>query len=213
MNRFVKIEGHSNWFLALEPNEVAPEGTSEKGQKRMLSIVAGGLHSKDAPPDLTQRLVMAATTQLDYEALAIKYNTTLFIRPIGSYMTLGENDKIIEERFSNNFPVTETAEIVICENDQKAHYYWMDYLKGRFPDKEIVVINFFDSKSDEEIEAYFKEAKYITFSTTFTDLGWFEKMDRLIMYKGQKIIGHCYEKEMWDKALKVTDKEIEIVTL
>jgi len=213
MNRFVKLKGHSNWFLTLKPGEAVPDGTSEKGQKRLLGIVAGGLHSKNAPPDLTQRLVMAATTELDYEALAIKYNKTLLIRPIGSYMTLGENDEIIEERFSNNFPVTETAEIVVCENDQKAHSYWMNYLKERFPDKEIAVINFFDSKSDEEIEAYFKEAKYITFSTTFSNLDWFKKLI-LFSEKRHSIIGHCYDKSMWNEVLKCSDnKEVEIITL
>lgn len=212
MNRYVKIKGHSNWFLTLEPNESAPIGISEKLQETMLRIVSGGLHAENSPTDLTQRLIMAATTLLDYESLAIKYNTTLFIRPIGSYMTLNKNDKIIEEKYSNNFPIDKTSEIVICENDNNAENHWMEYLKNRFPDKEISVINFFNLRSDEEIEKYFDNAEYITFSTTFTDLEWFKKLDKFAS-KRHKIIGHCFDKTSWNKALKVTNKEIEIVNL
>lgn len=212
MNRYVKIEGYDNWFLALEPNESAPSGISERSQKQLLSIVAGGLHAEKEVPDLTQRLVMAATTLLDYEALTIKYNQTLLIRPIGSYMTLHESNKIIEEKFSNNFPIDKTSEIVICENDYNAEHHWTDYLRNRFPNKEITVINFFNLRSDQEIMTYFEKAEYITFSTTFTDLEWFKKLDKF-SNKRHKIIGHCFDKTSWNEALKVTNKEIEIINL
>jgi hypothetical protein len=207
MNRYIKVEGHDNWFLVLEPNQIEPENLSEDMQERLFRIESNGLHKPDDKGDLLHRLVLSAITTIDYESLANQYGT-LLIRPFGSYMLLRDN-KITDEVFDTNFPIEDFAEIVICENDEKSEYNWRQYLINRFPNTKIVTINFFDLRTDEEVEKYFSKANIITFSTTFTNLGWFEKLNRFVGKK-HKIIGYCHNADNWEKALKINNN-VEIV--
>lgn len=206
MNRYVKVKGHSNWFLVLEANNKEPNGLSETMQEKILRSEICALHNPNAKMDFVHRVTLAATMRLDYESLAKKYGTIL-IRPIGSFMPLYYNE-ITEETFDTDFPIEEFAEIVICENDQKAEYKWVEYLKSRFSNKKILTINFFDLRSENEVEKYFSKAKYITFSTTFSRYEWFEKLTKFS--KGKKVIGYCHNKDNWQKAKEI-NPNVEIV--
>ncbi len=209
MNRYVKIAGHQNWFLVLEPNTIEPEGLSEKNKEILINTVIQTIH--DPKPDLRgdfhKRLEYAAIHDIDYEKIA-KKSGTLLIRPSGSY-TLLYGSEIIAEAYNTHFPIDEYGEIVICENDNTAEYKWVKYLTNRFPDKKIVTINFFNLKSDIEVAEYFKHAKYITFSTSFTSLEWFEKLSDNANYN-HKIVGYCHDKDKWNEALEI-NKNVEII--
>ncbi len=208
LNRYVKVEGHNNWFLVLNANTYEPNGLSENMQERILRSQVCGLHH-DTPKnrmDFVHRLKIAATRNIDYENLANKYGTIL-IRPIGSFMPLYGN-KITNEVFDNDFPIEEYAEIVICENDEKAEWKWIEYLKNRFPNKKILTINYFDLRSDYDVKRYFEKAKYVTFSTTFSKYDWFEKLTKHIT--NQKIIGFSHLRDNWKTALEI-NPNIDIV--
>ena len=139
MNRYVKVKGHENWFLVLESGDYEPDGLSEIMQEKILRSEVCALHDPNAKMDFTHRIILAATRNIDYESLAKKYGVIL-IRPIGSYMLLSGNE-ITEEVFDTDFPIDEFGDIVICENDQKAEYKWVEYLKSRFPNQKILTIN------------------------------------------------------------------------
>jgi hypothetical protein len=208
LNRYVKVEGHNNWFLVLEAGNYEPDGLSENMQERILRSQVCQLHH-DTPKnrmDFVYRLKMSATRDINYEELANKYGTIL-IRPIGSFMLLYHN-KITEEVFDKDFPIDDYAEIVICENDEKAEWKWIEYLKKRFPNQKILTINYFDLRSDYDVERYFSKAKYITFSTTFSSYEWFKKLTK---YSGnKKIIGFCHTKENWNIALDI-NRNVEVI--
>lgn len=207
INRYVKVKGHTNWFLVLEADDDEPNGLSEIMQEKILRSELCELHNPNAKMDFVYRIKLAATRQIDYESLAKKYGTIL-IRPIGSFMTL-YNNEITEETFDTDFPIDEFGEIVICENDQKAEYNWVEYLKKRFPNKKIVTINYFDLRSENEVEKYFNKAKYITFSTTFTRYSWFEKLTKYATNK-HTIIGYCHIPENWNRAKEINTR-VEII--
>lgn len=207
LNRYVKVKGHPNWFLVLEADEDEPTDFSETMQEKILRSEVCELHNPNAKMDFVHRITIAATRLLDYESLAKKYGTIL-IRPIGSYMILYKNE-IIEETFDTDFPIEEFAEIVICENDQKAEYKWVEYLKRRFPNKKILTINYFDLRSEHEVEKYFSHANYITFSTTFSRYEWFEKLTKFCGNK--KVIGYCHNSENWKRANEI-NSNVEIVS-
>ncbi len=206
--RFVKVLGHKNWFLVLEAGEDEPDSFSEIMQEKRLRVEELELFFKPKPRiDYVQRLVKAATYQIDYQKLANKYGT-LLIRPIGSYMPL-DGYSITDETFDTDFPIDDFAEIVICENDKNAEYKWVQYLKKRFPNKKIVTINYFDLRSENEVIKYFEKAQYITFSTTFSSYEWFKKLAKFTN-SNHKIIGYCHNAENWNDALEI-NKNIEII--
>ena len=207
LNRYVKVKGHQNWFLVLEADDDEPNGLSETMQEKILRSEVCALHNPEAKMDFVHRVTLVATRGIDYESLAKKYGTIL-IRPIGSFMPLYYNE-ITEETFDTDFPIDEFAEIVICENDEKAEYKWVDYLKSRFPKKKILTINFFDLRSENEVEKYFSKAKYITFSTTFSRYQWFEKLTKFS--NGKKIIGYCHSPENWERANQI-NPNVEVVS-
>jgi hypothetical protein len=206
LNRYVKVKGHPNWFLVLEPGDKEPSGLSEIMQEKILRSEICALHNPAATNDFVHRVKIAAVNGIDYEMLAEKYGTIL-IRPIGSFMSLQYNE-ITEEIFDVDFPIEEFAEVVICENDKNAEYKWVEYLKERFPNKKILTISFFDLRSDNEVEVYFREAKYITFSTTFSTFDWFRKLTKYS--KGKKIIGYCHDIKKWEQANEI-NPNVEIV--
>ena len=207
MNRYVKIEGYTIWFLLLEAGQYEPDGLSENMQERILLSQVAKMHDPRAPLDLTRRLVLAATRDIDYEALANKYGTIL-IQKVGSFMPLA-NQKITQEIYAPDFPIEDYAEIVICENDENAEYEWIKYLKSKFPNKTITVINFFSLRSEAHVEDYFSKAKYITFSTTFSDFGWFTKLTKFAT-NTHEIIGYCHDASKWEQALAI-NPNVQIV--
>lgn len=210
LNRYVKVKGHPNWFMLLTFTDKEPVGFSKNMQERILRSEVLELHN-DTPKarmDFVHRVTLAATREIDYTALSKKYGAIL-IREIGSFMPLHLSD-IIEERFDTHFPATEFADILICENDRRCEYNWKMYLEKRFPaEKGILTLNYFDLRSEDDIKQYFDKATYITFSTTFTNIEWFEKLARLVTDK-HKVIGYCHNPEMWEQAKKIYSN-VEII--
>ncbi len=207
LNRYVKIEGHTNWFLVIEAGQKEPEGLSEKMHERILEKEMLDVFNPVAKIDYVQRITFVSERELNYESLAKKCGTIL-VRPHGSFTTL-QGNVITNETFDTNFPIEDFSEIVICENSDKAEVEWIEYLKERFEGKKIVTINFFNLRDEKEIEQYFEKAKYITFSTTFSKYEWFEKLSKYANHNHQ-IIGFCHSKEKWSEALEINDK-VEIV--
>lgn len=210
MNRYVKVKGHANWFLVLKPNTNEPEGLSETMQEKILRSEVCGLHDPEEKRSdvlFVHRLINIATREIDYEDKANKYGTIL-IRPIGSFMPLQGNE-ITEEKFSEDFPIDEFGDIVICENDKYPDQEWVNYLKIRFPDKKIVTINYFDLRSDSDVEKFFEKAEYITFSTTFSDFGWFKKLSKHVT-DNHKVIGYSHDAGKWIEAHEINPR-VEII--
>lgn len=202
MNRYVKVKGHDNWFLVLSENDYEPNNFSDTMQEKILRSEVAQLHNPEAKMDFVHRLILAATRKLDYESLAQKYGTIL-IRPIGSFMPLRGNE-IVDEKYDTDFPIDEFGEIVICENDSKPEWKWVEYLKNKFPNKTIVTINYFDLRSENEIKQYFERARYITFSTTFSSFEWFKKLTRLSTDE-HKIIGYSHNPDKWVEAKEINN--------
>ncbi len=207
LNRYVKIEGQPNWFLVIEAGQEEPAGLSEKMHERILDKEVLDVFNPIAKIDFVQRLNLVSSRELNYEAYAEKYGAIL-VRPHGSFTTL-KNTVITNETFDTNFPIEDFAEIVICENADKAESEWVKYLQERFAGKKISTINFFDLRDEREIEKYFEKAKYITFSTTFSKYGWFEKLSKYAN-RNHEIIGFCHSKENWAEALEINNN-VEIV--
>ena len=206
-NRYVKVKGHTNWFLVIEASKGEPDNLSAIMQEKILRSEVCQLHNPSNTMDFEHRLKLVATRNLNYVDLANKYGTIL-VRPIGSFMPLYYNE-IVEEKYDTDFPIEEYGEIVICENDNKPEYKWVEYLKNRFPGKKIVTINFFDIRSESDVDKYFQEAKYITFSTTFSRYSWYEKLSKFIKPK-HKVIGYCHVEDNWDRALEI-NSNVEII--
>lgn len=213
MNRYIKIQGHTNWFLVLMANQKLENEFAINMQEKILRTEVYTLHGgqKVDTTDWDRRVTLAANQTLDYNGLAQKYGTIL-IRPIGSWMTTLGNEIITDERFDSNFPIDDFAEIVICENDKHAEYNWVEYLKSRFPDQRIITINFFDLRTENEVSQYFSKARFITFSTTFSNYDWFEKLSKVSTALTHKyaIIGYSHDVEKWEDALKI-NSNVEIV--
>lgn len=215
-NRYVKVKGHDNWFFVLEPNMSLPNNFKPVMQEKILRSEVYTLHGgKNIDKgDFDRRLKLLATKEIDYENEANKCGAIL-IRPIGSYMPLSGNE-ITSEKLDSDFnqsyfPLDDSCfgEIVICENDKIAEYKWVKYLQSRFPNKTIATINFFDLRTDDEVAEFFKRAKYITFSTTFSNYEWFKKLNRhLNSY--HKVIGYCHVQDNWAKALEI-NPDVEII--
>lgn len=197
MNRYIKLKGHRNWFLVLDSVSTIPDNLDVENQEKLVRTVLNGLHDNNAD-DCFYRLKQMVIDGIDYRELVEKYGTIL-VRPVGSWMTLN-SEEIIQERYDIHFPIEDYSKIVICENDKVAEYKWVNYLKKRFGNESITVINFFDLRSDGEIMEYFQHAEYITFSTTFTNYVWFNKLINNIN-KNHKIIGYSHNDEKWDDAL------------
>lgn len=212
--RYVKIKGHKNWFLVLNRGEKLPFNFGVDMQEKILRSEVYTIHGghKIDTTDWEKRVTLAATRKIDYEALAEKYGT-IIIRPIGSFMLLS-GEEITDERFDSNFndtyfPNDSFTEVVICENDKTAEPKMINYLQDRFPNKTISTINFFDLRSEKEVNAIFKKATYITFSTTFSNFEWFKKLSNNLS-ENHKVIGFCHNEEKWTEALKI-NRNVEII--
>lgn len=224
MRRFIKIEGHTNWFLVLNKGEKLPLDFSQNMSEKILRSEVYTLHGgkKVDTSDWNRRVALACATPIDYEGLADKHGQ-IVIRPIGSYMYLLDSDKIIAEKFVSDeetfnvfgnelyFPNDDIfADVVICENDKTSDPDWIEYLQARFRNKTISTINFFDLRTDTEVKEIFSKAKYVTFSTTFTNMEWFKKLTRCLS-DTNIVIGYTSNSSKWSEALKI-NKNVEVVS-
>ena len=219
MNRYVKVKDthynitYKEWCRVVDPNEGVEKSFNKQMQDRLFDThVKNGIHSAMSRSDLKEGLsyvewdnrnwadgakVLGAKTT-DYNKLSERFGT-LLVRESGSFMTMTSHTDVLEDVISNHYPI-DKANIVICENDHKAEYNWTKYLSVRFNSEPITVANYFFQRSNEELQAYFKQATYITFSTTFSDLTWWENLC-INLQPHNKVIGYCHIKENWKKAL------------
>jgi hypothetical protein len=195
MNKYVKVKGHSNWFLQIdETDNIDPDFDANMKEKLIRKHVST-IHNEGKTQDFVTRLIHLGINDMNYLKLAKKYGTIL-VRPSGTFMLL-RGSELIEEKYSDSFPVTEYGDVVICENDSSSESFWMDFLRKKFPDKKIVTINFFDLRTDSEISDYFEKAEIVSFSTTFSNLEWFKKLRKNIK-DNNKVIGYSHDVAKWD---------------
>ncbi len=103
----------------------------------------------------------------------------------GNFMTLLPQMEIIEEVYSENYPIQSGAAIV-CEND--AFDTWRGGLDNYFLElaklggaNSIHYMFNFRSRTEEEIIEAFKNAPAIVFSSSHTEVDWWELMLRCII--------------------------------
>lgn len=199
MNRFVKVKGYPNWFLAISKIEDIPNNLERDSAKKILEHEFHQ-HVKRKDDLFAGRVHFAANHMPDYAGHLKKYGP-IVVREIGSFMTLKESE-VIDEKFSEGFPIDEYGEIVICENDGEPEQYWLEYLEKRFPGKKIVTINHFKYRHESEVAEYFAKAKHVTFSTTFSDFDWFKKLTKNLT-SDNEVIGYCHDKNRWVEAKEI----------
>lgn len=204
--KYIKLKKHTEWFAVIEPNSTHIL-FQEECRERMIQEAIGGIHA----PDYFFNLKMKAIDGLDYCKIATEKKQIVIVREKCSYMFLDEDDEIIEERISDGFPIDcpNDIDIVICENDEQTEHIWKKYLKKRFPNKKLFVINNFRYRDISDIRNIFSKVEYVTFYTTFMNCDWWE-MVRDSVNENNKVIGYCTTKEGWDDALSIFD-DVEII--
>lgn len=198
MSKFVKIEGYEGWFLVIDNIDQTTNSLNEQMQERLERYVGGEIKQEGDKRLFLERFSCITNNKIDYRTIFKKYSHigSLLIREIGSYMFLTKDLKITEIVYSECFPNKQsTADIIVCENDFEADAEWINYLTKRFKDKKIKVLYFFNSRDNHEIKKVFEKATLITFSTTFTNTEWFEKLIANLTY--QKVIGFCWDFNKW----------------
>lgn len=102
--RFIKIKDYPSWFLVLPPATSEPPLLSIKMTDKIINKKVMEYVQDTNPAKGLDALKYISAHQIDYEAKALKYNKTLLIRPIGSYMILTKDLEITDETFSEKFP-------------------------------------------------------------------------------------------------------------
>jgi hypothetical protein len=109
----------------------------------------------------------------DYAQLLDKYGS-LLIRKVGTMSSFDVSEAELTY-YGIDFPIESAYDVVVCENDENAPEEWLRKL-AEIQLGNIYVIGFFGTRSQESINEIVSKAKYVTFTTTFMDLEWFEKM-------------------------------------
>ncbi len=101
----------------------------------------------------------------------------VYVRYNGGWTYQHDSIEVLEVRhlLYPEHPTDKFADIVVCENDPMPEEWWIEVLKNKYPDKSICVLTQFSERSLENIKAAFEAAKIISFTTTFSSYGWFEK--------------------------------------
>jgi hypothetical protein len=200
-------EPYEGWFLkyaAVDP--ISNYGFHEK------LIEAEFKNSKKEKENLNFRKRLDLMSPIDYYSVATKYNKTLLIRQIGSYMFLTDALTITAICQSDSWPTdNEGAEIVVCENDLNAEQYWIDYLQKEYPNMKINVLNGFRGRSIEDVRKHFNSAKFITFTTTFSNCDWVELLfNGLLELNGKTVLSHCFNEVAQKDMFEMFSKDIKI---
>lgn len=218
MYTFVKVFSnklkvpHPNWFLKYHYSDGYMDATSFD-DARIKSEVSKLLKAKGDVDILNhqQRVAYMANNATDFRRTSQRLNKTLLIRQSGSYMILDDSITITSMCSSIDWPTdNEDAEIVVCENDLNADPKWVNYLKNAYPGKKVDVLNNFRFRTVDGLRKRFAGAKYITFSTTFTDTDWFtlllEAVDGL---QDKTIIGFCPDNSAWDGVMPLIPNSLK----
>ena len=197
MNKFVKLEGFEGWFLFMD-SEIDIEQVINFNKKSFTGIVSKFLKTTDDGSleyknlEMKAKFLMTNNVGINYNQILQKYNQPILIREIGSWMIF-HDQRIIETFSSKHFswPIVDKSSIVICENDLEPEQWWVDYLTERFPEQSIQTLNCFSQRSDDDLRENLEYPSIITFTTTFTQLQWFENLINTIQHqKGKTLIVH-----------------------
>lgn len=204
MKKFVQIDGYGDqWFWLIESvDDVDPEA-QRLARERIYGTVRSQMYTdpskSEIRQDWLQRIQAVRMFPIDYGEMVEKYGPIL-VRYIGSWMTLNDPKDITNSIFSETFPGdSNSADIVVCENDYDPEPFWIEHLQAAFPGKTIRVLNLFGGRGDTlDIDL---DVLHITFSTTFTSYDWFESiLDTIIRnnWTGVQIIGYCGDPTKWN---------------
>lgn len=135
----------------------------------------------------------------------------------GNFMTLLPEMEIVEEVFSEFYPI-ENSSAIVCENDPfdkhrgGLNHIFLGLAKKGGADSFHFMFNF-RSRTEAEIIDAFKKAPAIVFYSSHTDADWWELMLRCIIKSKTtaKIVGYKPSGE-WDRGLSTQrfDKCIEV---
>lgn len=219
MKRFVKVKSdlitYKEWYLVVTPEEDDTYSEADiKAFRAKMSLRLVPKHDRSSELSGWTKLKLhlsQGTDLLNHKKRAQEYGETILVRPIGSYMPLRGNT-IIEEVYALDFPLeNEEAKICICENDEHPETFWVHYLNKRFKGQPVKVINFFSQRSEDQLKKDLADLDLITFSTTFTNLGWVEKLKRN-MRADTPILGFSHDRDAWEDAKSIlATPNLEIV--
>lgn len=217
MNKFVKIAGYEGWFLFME-SEIDMDQVINFNKRSHESIISKYLKSPDDESveskvlESKAKFLMHHNVGINYNQVFRKYGGTLLIREIGSWM-LFHDQKITDVTFSEHFswPVDSKSNIIICENDFEPEQWWVNYLSNRFPNESISTLNCFSQRTIDDLKDNLDYPKFITFTTTFSKLEWFENLINTIQYySGRTLIVHWKgTDEVWENVRLEFQTQIE----
>lgn len=202
MFEFAKVTSHIGdygYMLVVRPNTDSAKGfdLQQMGDRLLrtafIQSISNPNYGINSISDFTSIMPLQG---IDYQAKADEWGRVLLVREIGSYMCLSSEMTLSDTCYSKYFP-RKQATICICENDAVAEPFWVEYLQKRFKEP-IKVIPFFGQKSDEEVREALVDCEYVTFSTTFSNYTWFEKLLRC-KPKTAKIIGYSHDPKKWEE--------------
>jgi len=217
MNKFVKIAGYEGWFLVME-SRMDVEDMLKLNTRMGQSIVTNYLRADNdksleyACLETKAKFVMQGKAVVNYNEFFYKYGTIL-IREIGSWMLPNNKFQITETYLSEHFswPVDSKSNIIICENDFEPEQWWVNYLSNRFPNESISTLNCFSQRTIDDLKDNLDYPKFITFTTTFSKLEWFENLINTIQYySGRTLIVHWKgTDEVWENIRLEFQTQIE----
>jgi hypothetical protein len=213
--KYVKIKDfqgvHAGWYMVLTPTDNMPEGFEDTQTDRLIQATqdefSKALQSGSKTYDIL-KVAYAHQHKVNYKKMLDKGHT-LLIRQIGSYNILSPSMEIVDECYSNYYPVDGKYDIVVCENSVSGEPEWLDYLAKRFPDKIVRVVNLFWTRDRQEISEIFSKCSTITFYTTFTNTDWYNKILECAS-PSHAILGYTMDTDKWESV--EVPENLEIVT-
>jgi hypothetical protein len=202
---------HEGWFLKYAAID-QPINNYDFHEKLIEVEFKKYINSKNETERLNFKQRLDLMIPIDYYRVATKYNQTLLVRQIGSYMFLTDELTITAICQSDSWPTdNEGAEIVVCENDLNAEQYWIEYLQKEYPNVKINVLNGFRDRSVEDVRKHFNSAKFITFTTTFSNCDWVGLLfNGLLGLNNKTVLSHCFNGAAQKDMLKTFSKDIKI---
>lgn len=213
MFNFVKLKANKKWsLLATKSTDSLNElllGIRQNQLNQLQYDYLENINEIKSANLLVKLVFLSNAPIIDVDAIYSKYNQPLLISEGGGYSLLKDKLDIAETIESEYFPTDQYYDVVICENNGTPEKFWFDYLTKRFPDMTIGTISNFSTRSEDEIKKFLKNAKFVTFSTTFLNLDWYDKLLKSLTAEN-KVIGYCHIAEAWSKALEITPNSVNI---
>lgn len=204
MKKFVKLKSiqrgdYEGWFLELSKPSMDFDDIESLNKTMVEYEFHRGLNDPNQLNSIS-RLNLLAGNPINYNELVTKYGT-IYIRQIGSWMCGGTDTIVTAQVYVDSWPTNNKfAEIVVCENDFEAENRWMSFLDYQFSGKQVNVLNTFRHRTLTDVCGHFKFAKYITFTTTFSNYDWFELLlDGVGEMSNKTVIGHTYDLDKWEE--------------